>query len=630
MRSESEREAVIENSEGPSSVPFFYLVSGERWKDQEDARDLFNEVIQLLRDGDSQLVEIEPPPDLPRGIVTLHSQRELKVLEFLCRLIDTFLVGGKDMGDAEQSACAGAPNRDQIDAGLSRVRQMSSVSHSSELTIIIETDHVDASYRDMYYSHYSRAFFRSKRNSSRLCFFAKHLSPDDFLEASRNQGSRKEMADIEDAFIGSCVLGSYNGGYIGRSLFNPAYLLDSPVEVRISTFPLNVLGVHLEVRAFPYHKQDGEMMKCAEVTLLNLMGYYSQEYADYHQVLPSEILQREREYADERVTPSLGLPYDKMSKILSDFCFYLRLYNSEKVGEALDYASGVSDRIAFKRLLHTYLASGIPVAVNVGIPGSAKDGHSIICIGYEDIHNRGEGTISLSEGVMDTSLRLSKLDDGGEFRHVCVAHAADIERKFVVIDDGQMPYVLRSYDQLSSFTGMRCINYLVPLHRSMGLDAADAYSNIINILGNEDIGLLNWGKDFWGHDETLVLSLYLTSVRGFKRFRVGHEHAAGRDFCAQLYEQVAMPHFVWVADLMEADSYLRGKDARVSVELVLDSTSGGAGEAWNKIILMRYPEKLYCRTQDGTGYFYSAAGEDGSPMGPMDAYTDNLEQVDPA
>lgn len=529
------------------------------------------------------------------------------------------------------------------------------------VTVVIEESHVDPSYRNMYYHQYSREFFESGRFSLRLVFFSAVLDSETYSSMSKRK--------LSELCIGACVVSPLGDGAIGRTLVNPKYLIDRDVEIRLSRFPINVLGKRLVVSAFPYRKQDGEMMKCAEVTLLNLLCYYSNEYPDYHTALPSEIVSHEETYSNERVTPSRGLPYVTLSKILSDFRFFPRLYNIDDVGCTLSTTGPVSKDVAFRRLLHWYVCSGIPVAVNVGSPHTMEDGHSLICIGYEDVHRMkgaepSEGGDELENrfprlcpAILNQSYRLTRRDDvTGESRSCEIIHSADFERKFVVIDDGQQPYEIRPFDMLSEESRFSCINFAVPLHRSMAMDALDAYENAISIMSNRDIGLLNWGSRTIGEGERLVMSLFLTTVRGYKRERSKHERRkhkvvlaelaraeeAGdaREYCSLLrdkarthdllstvYETIALPHFIWVVELTRLDSYQTRDDIRrACIEIIFDAGSGSAGNAVDKLILMRYPDRLYYRDQEGKELYVPIADElvDQNPIKP---YRENLKRM---
>lgn len=503
------------------------------------------------------------------------------------------------------------------------------MSASADLTVVVEENHIDPSYRDMHYHHYSHEFFEANRYSLRLVFLAAALDESTYTKMSSER--------LSAICMGACVISPLGDGAIGRTLISPQYVIDKSIEVRLSEYSINVLGKKLKIKAFPYRKQDGEFMKCAEVTLLNLLSYYSNEYPDYHSVLPSEILLRSEKYSDERVTPSRGLSYNVLSKILSDFRFFPRLYNVHDIARIPGTLERPPEHVTFKRLMHWYVCSGIPVAVNIANPKSDEDGHSLVCIGYENIHGSGKKTADIPPQILEHSFNISGFDRKERKRRSCrLILSADFERDYVVIDDSQLPYSIRPYQHLSKDRpDFECINYVVPLHRSMAMDAMDAYANAMTILMNRRLGLLNWGGSAID-DETLVMSLFLTTVRGYKRERSKHERTKvpkdsietnTHEVISELYEAAVFPHFVWVVEITRYASYVGDeKERKAFAELVFDASSSGAGQAIDKLIFMRYPKYVYYRGPDGQGYFMELP-DDAVEEDPLEPYRENLKHV---
>lgn len=150
--------------------------------------------------------------------------------------------------------------------------------------------------------------------------------------------------------------------------------------MRLSDFCVHIYGRTLKVRAFPYRMQDQETMRCAEVTLMNILEYYSNGYNDYKSALPSEIIEKERECAYERVLPSRGITYTVLTKVLSEFGFSPRLYHISAIDD-FEYSS-IRRENELRRWLHYYIESGIPVAIGLGSVEGNESGHSMVCIGH--------------------------------------------------------------------------------------------------------------------------------------------------------------------------------------------------------------------------------------------------------
>ena len=248
-------------------------------------------------------------------------------------------------------------------------------------TIIQETHHIDRSFRDTYYTYFSNQHFDIKRYSRRISFVKGIITEKDFFSSDAND---QEL--LSQNFMGACVINPLSAGLMGRTLIDPRFLLskhDIPAYVRLSKFKLHIYGKKFFVKAFPYRMQDEETMRCAEVTLLNLLEYYSNSYNDYRNVVPSEILDAEQKHIHERVLPSRGISYPVLTKVLSEFGFSPRLYNLSSIEKFS--LSQLTQGDVLKRWLHYYIESGIPVALNLLPVGNNGAGHSIVCIGHGEV-----------------------------------------------------------------------------------------------------------------------------------------------------------------------------------------------------------------------------------------------------
>lgn len=122
------------------------------------------------------------------------------------------------------------------------------------------------------------------RHSRRLSFIRGVVGFENFFSTDQ-----EEQKGIGESFMGSCVINPLVSGAIGRTLIAPRWLLGQgclPAYIRLSEFKIHVLGKEFSVRAFPFRMQDQETMRCTEVTLLNLLEFYSNSYNDYRSVVP--------------------------------------------------------------------------------------------------------------------------------------------------------------------------------------------------------------------------------------------------------------------------------------------------------------------------------------------------------
>lgn len=448
-------------------------------------------------------------------------------------------------------------------------------------TIVQEFYHIDSSYRDTYYTYFSNQHFQVKRYSRRLSFFAQVIREKDFFAQDVDVQNQ-----ISDYFMGACVLNPLTAGVMGRTLINPKYVVNAqslPIYVRLSRFELNIYGKKFFVDAFPYRMQDEETMRCAEVTLLNLLEYYANSYHDYRKVVPSEILENEQKHSHERVLPSRGISYPILTKVLSEFGFSPRLYNLSSIDKYCLSKTTQEDEL--KRSLHYYIESGIPVALNLLPTGNNGSGHSIVCIGHGKINKE----------LVKKAKRNKWISwDNKEHCHPLI-NSADFYEDYVVVDDNQPIYQVRPFQQLSLYPDMRVENIAVPLYKRMFLDASDAAAIVRSILHHEQFGIDVWADEFLDHREDVVIRLFMASSRSLKCFR---SETLKNFYARETYAIVPMPRFVWVCELYREKNY---GDLKAFGEIIIDATSAlGRGHSACSLILMHYPNVIGIRYPEQT------------------------------
>lgn len=475
-------------------------------------------------------------------------------------------------------------------------------------TIVQEFYHIDRSFRDSYYMYFSNQHFQVKRYSRRLSFFQTELGWNDFFG---------EMdKDLESLFMGSCVINPLTAGAIGRTLINPQYILESlPVYMRLSQFTLHIYGKKLAVRAFPYRMQDEETMRCGEVTLLNLLDYYSNNYNEYRAVVPNDILETEQKHSHERVLPARGITYPILTKVLSEFGFSPRLYNLTSIDSFS--LSQVSQADELKRWLHYYVESGIPVALNLMPVGISGAGHSIVCVGH------GKAKKELFRSAM------KKRWISWESKENChpIINSADFFEDYVIVDDNQPVYQVKNFNQLSSFPDMRVENMAVPLYKRMFMDAPDVASIIRSILHHPEYGIDVWAEDYLKPKEEVVVRLFMASSHGLKRYRIA---SLSNSYAKEVYAIVPMPRFVWVCELYRVKDYCQGIDGgelNAFGEIVVDATSSPSrGHNYRSLILMHYPHVIGVRfPEQPESIFDDMVKLDNDELFP--GYRKNLEEI---
>lgn len=475
---------------------------------------------------------------------------------------------------------------------------------TQEFSLVKEEYHVDPSFRDSYYNYFSNQHFSMSRFCQRITFFSGWVSSlEDFCPD-------KERT-LNDAFIGSCVLYPTEAHTIGRVLLSPKYLIGKiSCYVRLTDYSFTVFGIRLNTRAFLFQMQDRETTRCAEVTLLNLLDYYGNTYSDYRTWRPNEIIQLERDFSPDRTLPARGINYYTMSRLLTKCGFSPRLYGAE----AMNCMSGKGDD-GIHHVLHYYIESGIPVAVNISHPTNrALPGHSLVCIGYSSSMHSPRDSSTLCDGSSDLKL----------------IDAADCFSDYVVIDDNQRPYSIRPFDKLSaSHEDFKVSFVLVPLYKRMFLEASEAYCLATTVLKDSAYGLLNRFPAF-DRSKAVVVRLFLASGRTFKRFRLSYsaDQGEGESFYRKLYASVPFPRFVWVAELYLESEFAPG-DKQAFGEIVMDATSTTKNDV-KSIIMLNYPNSVSIRTPDDTIAALNRrvfVGKEPLILHPFHGFTANLEEV---
>lgn len=507
------------------------------------------------------------------------------------------------------------------------------------ITIVREPRHIDATYRDSYYTYFSQQHFDTSRDSERLTFFPGKLTDKNWHEVCYEN-------DSEPFPYASCVVNPLEQGAIGKTFLDPRiWLHDKDVRLRTSNFKINVYAHPFHITAFPYRKQDVESSRCAEVTLLNLVTYYSNEYSDYARVEGSGIRHLEEKYTYERNIPSRGISYLTFTRVLTDMGFYPRLYAASSLPTGGSWGSTTED--SFQRLMHYYIESGIPVAVNPA-PSSTGDGHSLLSVGYKRWDNFAQAmeradksriifeyrdsSFGFNESTMDAIVPRSF--EKAPFP-VSLTDAADYYYDYVVIDDNQFPYTIRKADKLTVHPGMQNAFFVVALSKRMALDAIDARGRFVSIITDPKHGVLNWGGNFLKVRQEnsgeavadVVMRIFLASSKHFRRERVKKTSDPVRK---TIYTEILMPHFVWACELYQRSEFekIGSGGGNAFAEIVIDATSSSSSSLTGCIILMNYPNLVGFRSPESRADAFEEILMTEDVAASISPYLENLSPAD--
>lgn len=470
----------------------------------------------------------------------------------------------------------------------------------SDITFITEEYYVDRVYRDSYYTYYSCKHFEYGRYCKRLFLFSGKLLTN-FSAAI----SDISVQELQKTFIGCIVIRPLETGKIGRSLLNPYFFTEiNDTYVRYATYDVTMFGKRLYVKAFPYSMQDEETTSCAEITILNLLDYFSKKYAEYKYFLPSEIIGIAIKNGYERRLPTKGLDYLLISKVFMEAGFYPVLYNSDKL----------EDASKFKKILHYYIESGIPIAVGLEINKNAK--HSIICIGHGKVE---QDRIERKQYAIP--------DAYDKKHHIWLIDSADLVRNYIVMDDNQMPYSKYEWRDGDSghpnFLGKWKAEYLmVPLYKRMFLEAADAYDICTSVLADAELGIQKQVPDIGTIENPMVIRLFMASARGFKSFRIKNFNSVN-DSIKERYINTPFPRFVWVCEIYLKSDY---PDFCIG-EVVIDATAA-PNVKMGSVIILHYPHAVFHQLPDKKNDVQHPIFRELPSWEKFDGYRGNLHRPD--
>lgn len=445
------------------------------------------------------------------------------------------------------------------------------------ISIAIEEKYVDKTYRDSYYIYFSCKHEEYSRFCKRIFIFL----GDVFEESKTDKFSELDVEKLQKRFIGVVVIRPLRDGKIGRSLINPYFVLDPHnTYLRYAKYSVTIYGMRLQINAFPYSMQDGETTRCAEITILNLMDYFSRKYSEYKIILPSEIVQIAGEKGFERVLPSQGLKYPVISRIFSEAGFCPRIYEKNEL----------TDTSLFKRIMHYYVESGIPIAVGMNVDEKCK--HSIICIGHGKI-NYGE-----------IGKKIYAVYDATNGNHVWIIDSADLCSDYIVMDDGRIPYenlewkLKKQKKESETFELKQKKEYLlgdyepevlmVPLYKRMFLEAQDAYDICTLALASKIVGIQRFYSEKGTRSNPMIIRLFMCSSRNYKHQRISNLQKENGEI-GEIYKELRLPRFIWVCEVYDENGY---KEGNASGEIVIDATAAPYDGIKN-VVLFHYPYYIW-------------------------------------
>ncbi len=401
----------------------------------------------------------------------------------------------------------------------------------NDLFIYIEYPYVDKVYRDSYYNYYASKRDRYHRDTIRVSLFKNEVTNECFRDT-------KTLDDLKNKYLGFFIIRPTFPQIIGRSLISPNAMIENNFKICSTDYAVTSNSIKFSTKGFPHSSQNSETISCAETTLWSIMEYFAFRYVEYKPILPSKISYILNKLSFERLIPSKGLTAQQISYALKEFDFGVKIY-SERA-----YPND------FKKILKTYVESGIPIIIL--IQNNNGIGHAQIIIGRKrfskDEINKLTNSISLNPTTT-------------------IIDFMNIEVDYVFIDDNHSPYQISSLESPSSFyknkkwKDCEITNFIVPLYHKIYLEAGEARALSKSLLFQfvNNFGLLN--------NKETIFKTFLTSSRSFK-----NEIALNNtldDTIKELILSLSMPKFIWLTELSDKNIIINNLCSGL---LIIDAT----------------------------------------------------------
>lgn len=456
---------------------------------------------------------------------------------------EIYLLRDIQTDDAKLKAILSYLNTDVSHFDIQRLKDFL-LTLRDDLLVSVETDYVDAMYRDEYYHFYATKLHPYSRNCLKLSFFKSGN-----LEASRPVDYSKADAICKD-YLGFLVLRPLSA-LIGRNVIAPEAKKHglNDIEICRSHVQTTALGLKVKVDGFPHASQDGEMMACAETTLWSISEYYGNKYPGYKPILPSEILEAMRPTSHQRQLPSRGLTFDQISYGFNTFGFCPKIYQLCMM-DSKTKKPVMNEEM--KEVFTCYIESGFPLAICLQ---SETIGHAVVCVGRnkQDRSRVEKETInSKNYFVWNRSIK-----------------------EFVFNDDNYPCYQKTNIEKPTAYynridwNDVRISSFMVPLPRKVYMDAYTAIRFSKNIM----VQLM---------PENTVVKTYLASSRSFRDHLANSKTLSNDDKALLL--SMELPRFVWVSEYTDRDSFEKGIINNI---MIIDATEMSDSNQLPIILLMR-------------------------------------------
>ncbi len=412
------------------------------------------------------------------------------------------------------------------------------------LTAVIEEGYIDIDYSSAYYMQIGRSFTPTRRETTRVHFFA-----SEFTKRRLMYPSVKFVGLLKDSYLGFVVIRPSTPSSFGRTFISsPKDINNSKVYCPPACIQeVNLCGLPLRVNGSPYLSQDQMVLACATASLWMSSTPLATKIREAPQYTTSEITSVARSL-NRGFSPAIG------SEGLS-------LQEMRHAFEAMGYDPKMWEYPEARSLFeacHIYVESGIaPVVVldlGDGLHAVTIVGHSFDTSSWTDVEifNRVHSSAEFVPELIVND------DQRGLYLTAKVNPINNLPyRAQFIINPGT--------DQLDT----RCQALLVPLPSRVMLDGNVA-------MQNSAIFLDYLRQNRFLDDRELLIRTFLVRSNTYKTYCLERQSMPGR--LRTIYRSLPMPRYIWVTEFGYLDEWRHADPSalRIRGELIFDSTRPAA------------------------------------------------------
>lgn len=424
-------------------------------------------------------------------------------------------------------------------------------------SIVVEHEYVDRDYLEDYAEYYVRCFQDYQRKCTRLHFFKRAFSSDDFDDCLVGNVGQINQEQLQTDYLGFIVLKPLPRTIIGRTC-----LVTYPHEGRryfpaTRCYVANLFGLCLKIpQSLAFQEQDAVVAACATSALWSIFQVTGQIFQ--HPIpSPSVITKNATEILtkDQRALPSSGLTSTEMAQAI------------KRVGLE-PYAVRVSRHYHLKATLYAYLRAKIPMMFGFdlfdvsGSQATYVGKHAVAITGYSEGHNHAEpldGTDFLLKATRIDKIYVHDDQVGPFSRMVFDAQMVELP------EAGPKPSILTSWQGDNGVIGgKRAISeiLLIPVYHKIRIPFGVIHDLVYNFdyLLKKVVSAVAPGSS--SALQNMEWDIFLSSVTDLKA-EIFQSNQLNDDAKRNVLLQ-SLPRFLWRASLL--------LDSKVIFDLIFDAT----------------------------------------------------------